>query len=260
MSASEKVSLLPEVPLLRPVPARATEPQYHAALGYLRAFITVLVVAPHAALAYHPFAPPAPSNMVVQPRLWAAFPVVDSARWNGFGLLVGFNDTFFMSLMFFLSGLFVWKTLQRKGVQSFLSDRAVRLGIPFAVAVLIAPLAYYPAYLTTGSHSGLTDFWRQWLSLGNWPVGPAWFIWVLLVFDFVAGALFLCYPNGARSWAGCLRARIAVRFCFSDLWSQSPRSPTSQWRWCLLRSTGLPLVRFSSKPAAYSTILFISFS
>jgi peptidoglycan/LPS O-acetylase OafA/YrhL len=195
MSAGEKVSLLPEVPVLRPVPARATEPQYHAAIGYLRAFITVLVVAHHAALAYHPFAPPAPANLVVQPRWWMAFPVVDSGRWSGSGLLVGFNDTFFMSLMFFLSGLFVWKSLQRKGVRSFLRDRAVRLGILFAVAVLIAPLAYYPAYLTTGSHLGLADFWRQWLSLGNWPVGPAWFIWVLLVFDVVAGVLFLLLPK-----------------------------------------------------------------
>jgi len=77
------------------------------AIGYLRAFITVLVVAHHAALAYHPFAPPSPATLVAQPRWWQAFPVVDSQRWSGFGWLVGFNDVFFMSLMFFLSGLFV---------------------------------------------------------------------------------------------------------------------------------------------------------
>jgi hypothetical protein len=165
-------------------------------IGYLRAFITVLVVAHHAALAYHPFAPPSPASLVAQPRWWMAFPVVDSVHWSGFALLVGFNDTFFMSLMFFLSGLFVWKSLQRKGAGVFLRDRAVRLGVPFVVAAaLIAPLAYYPAYLTTSSHAGIAGFWQQWRSLGNWPAGPAWFIWVLLVFDCVAAALFFFLPN-----------------------------------------------------------------
>lgn len=36
--------------------------RYNYAFGYLRAFIVVLVVAHHAALAYHPFAPPPPAG------------------------------------------------------------------------------------------------------------------------------------------------------------------------------------------------------
>jgi hypothetical protein len=35
---------------------------YNLAIGYLRAFITVLVLAHHAVLAYHPFAPPVPAS------------------------------------------------------------------------------------------------------------------------------------------------------------------------------------------------------
>lgn len=54
--------------------------------------------------------------------------MVDSQRWTGFALLASFNDIFFMALMFFLSGLFVWKSLQRKGSAYFLRDRALRLG------------------------------------------------------------------------------------------------------------------------------------
>ena len=92
---------------------------YNVALGYLRAFVTVLVVAHHAVLAYHPFAPAPPASLLIQPRWWQAFPVVDSQRWSGFILLVGFNDTFFMSPMFFLSGLFVWQSVQRKGSGRF---------------------------------------------------------------------------------------------------------------------------------------------
>jgi peptidoglycan/LPS O-acetylase OafA/YrhL len=165
------------------------------AIGTLRAVITVLVVAHHALLAYNPFAPPPPASLTAQPRFWGAFPVVDSHRWGAGGLLTSFNDMFFMALMFFLSGLFVWSSLQRKGAGTFLRDRARRLGLPFVFAALvIAPLAYYPAYLQTGG-LGFAGFRRQWLALGNWPAGPAWFLWVLLAFDAVAAGLFLLAPR-----------------------------------------------------------------
>jgi len=170
--------------------------QYNRAIGYLRAFIVVLVVAHHSALAYHSSAPPPSASLVAQPRWWEAFPVVDAQRWTGFNLLVGFNETFFMSLMFFLSGLFVWHGLKKKGSARFLRDRLLRLGIPFiAAAAVLAPLAYYPAYLQTAGHAGIAGFWRQWLSLGQWPAGPAWFVWVLLVFDCIAALLFALAPR-----------------------------------------------------------------
>ena len=196
MSSIETVPLGGATQMARPTLAAAPDSQYNVSIGYLRAFITVLVVAHHAALAYHPFAPPAPASLLAQPRWWQAFPVVDTARWTGWALLTGFNDIFFMSLMFFLSGLFVWKSLQRKGPGAFVRDRVVRLGIPFAVAAaLVAPLAYYPTYLTTPSHAGVAGFWQQWRALGNWPAGPAWFIWVLLAFDCLAAALFFLLPK-----------------------------------------------------------------
>jgi peptidoglycan/LPS O-acetylase OafA/YrhL len=97
--------------------------------------------------------------------------------------------------MFFLSGLFVWKSLQRKGSGAFVRDRMFRLGVPFVVAAaLLAPLAYYPAYLQTGQRV-FAGFWQQWISLGNWPAGPAWFIWVLLAFDCIATVLFMLMPK-----------------------------------------------------------------
>ncbi len=145
MGSIGTVLLGSETQAARPTLVAAPDQQYSVSIGYLRAFITVLVVAHHAALAYHPFAPPAPASLVAEPRWWMAFPVTDTARWSGFAALVGFNDIFFMSLMFFLSGLFVWKSLQRKGAGAFVRDRVVRLGIPFAVAAaLIAPLGLLP--------------------------------------------------------------------------------------------------------------------
>lgn len=179
-----------------PASAPQIEGDYNLSIGYLRAFITLLVLAHHAMLAYCPFAPQPPVSLSAQPRWWQAFPVVDTARWSGFSLLVGFNDVFMMSLMFFLSGLFVWNSLQRKGNARFLRDRFLRLGLPFVfVAALIAPLAYYPAFLQTGATSGFAGYARVWLSLGNWPTGPAWFVWVLLAFDCLAVLLTLSWPQ-----------------------------------------------------------------
>jgi hypothetical protein len=155
-----------------PIPQSTTAIQRNLAIGYLRAFITLLVLAHHAVLAYHPFAPAPGAALNGPARWWQAFPVVDSQRWTGFALFAAFNDIFFMALMFFLSGLFVWKSLQRKGSGHFLRDRALRLGLPFIVAAaVVAPLAYYPAYLQTGA-AGIAGFWKQWRSLGNWPAGP----------------------------------------------------------------------------------------
>ena len=93
-------------------------------------------------------------------------------------------------------------------------NRTLRLGIPFlSAAVIIAPLAYYPTYLQTGQH-GLSGFVHQWLSLGYWPAGPAWFVWLLLAFDCVATALYFYKPSWAEAM-GCFLARLSnkpIRF------------------------------------------------
>jgi hypothetical protein len=94
----------------------------------------------------------------------------------GFTLLVAFNDIFFMSLMFLLSGVFVWDSLKRKGAGVFFRDRLRRLGVPFLVSVVaLAPLAYYPSYLAAAGPAPTptpAGFVRTWLSLGVLPAGP----------------------------------------------------------------------------------------
>jgi peptidoglycan/LPS O-acetylase OafA/YrhL len=177
----------------------------NVAVGYLRAFVTLLVIAHHSVLAYHPYAPQPPASLSSEPMLWQAFPVVDSQRWPGVDVFVGFNDVFFMSLMFLLSGLFVWPSLQRKGPARFLVDRFRRLGIPFVFTVaLLAPLAYLPTYLQTGAGFHLGDFSKVWWSLPHWPSGPVWFLWVLLVFDCISAALTRLVPTWGSRLGGVL--------------------------------------------------------
>lgn len=191
-----------------------TAPRF-TALGYLRAFITLLVVAHHAVLAYHPYAP-APTAMDAPGWLWTAFPVVDAHRFAGVDLFVGFNDAFFMALMFLLSGLFTWPSLRRKAAAPYVGSRLLRLGVPFLwAAALVAPLAYYPTYLQSGGE-GVAGFVQTWLGLGAWPAGPAWFLWVLLVFDAIAALVYRLAPDGPDALGRWLSLRSPLA-CFGVL-------------------------------------------
>jgi surface polysaccharide O-acyltransferase-like enzyme len=184
-------------------------PERDVSLGYLRTFLTLLVVAHHAVLAYYPYAPPRPASLL-ENQAWGAFPVVDSVRWPGIEILVSFNDTFFMSLMFLISGVFAWSSLERKGGAHFTMDRVRKLGAAFVFSALVlAPIAYYPAYLSLAPQA--TSFAEQWLSLGSWPAGPAWFLWVLVVFAALA-ALVHSRMRGFYAAMGRLGARPAVFF------------------------------------------------
>lgn len=178
----------------------------------LRTLITLMVLLHHAVLAYHPYAPPVPADWSAAPMLWRAFPVVDAARAPGFDLLVAFNDMHFMALMFLIAGLFAWPGLSHKGAAGFLRDRARRLGIPFLVAAgVLAPLAYYASYRQAGGAPGLGAYWHAWSSLGVWPAGPAWFLWVLLAFSALA-ALIHCLAPG---WGAAAAPRASA-------WSARP--------------------------------------
>ncbi|HUJ69374.1 MAG TPA: acyltransferase [Syntrophorhabdales bacterium] len=188
----------------------APDRQYALALGYLKAFIILLVVLHHAACAYLPLiVPTTPASSLVEHMhsLRAISPVSDQQRSFFFLLVTSFNDKFFMSLMFFISGLFVWNSLRAKGSRLFLRDRFVRLGLPFLVMAALGPLTYYTSYLQSGGSEGLPGFWRQWTSLKDWPDGPAWFICVLLAFDIIVVPLAALM---ARARASLYEAGAAV--------------------------------------------------
>jgi surface polysaccharide O-acyltransferase-like enzyme len=152
------------------------------ALDRARTFIILLVLLHHSVINY------------------TYFGHGDRMRWLGFDLVVLFNDSFFMALMFFISGLFVRDSLAQKGSAIFLRDRAWRLGVPFLVSVVVLmPIAYYPTFLRYHL-PGTTDFsflhfWWRIVTVGAWPSGPAWFLWVLLALDAIAAAVWRIAPG-----------------------------------------------------------------
>src|SRR5260221_9898365 len=159
-----------------------TAPVRIVALDRARTFIILLVLLPHSGVNY------------------TYCGHGDAQRWLGFDLVVLFNDSFFMAFMFFISGLFVRDSLMRKGPAIFLRDRAWRLGVPYLISVVVLmPVAYYPTFLRYHL-PGTTDFnflhfWWRTVTVGPWPSGPAWFLWVLLALDVMAAVVWSIAPR-----------------------------------------------------------------
>jgi hypothetical protein len=171
-------------------------------LDNLRGFVILLVLAFHSVLAYLGSLPASPFPFDSPPYLWRSFPIVDSERWFGFDLFCAWLDVFLMSMMFLLSGLFVWQSLARRGSRIFVLHRLVRLGLPFAlVVILLMPLTHYATYRQTALDPGLLAYWDQLLALPLWPAGPVWFLWLLLVADIAAAALHELAPHWGETLA-----------------------------------------------------------
>jgi surface polysaccharide O-acyltransferase-like enzyme len=161
----------------------------------LRSFLTLLVVAHHSSLAYTTFAKFDKTNYMS-----STAPVVDNSRWIVMDIIEGFNDIFFMSLMFLISGLYFYRSIAKKGKRKFLSDRVLRLGLPFAIVVtLIMPLAYYPSFYLAEQRTSFAAFIHDFIFHQHWPAGPAWFIWVLLAFNLLAAIIPLHYFTASHT-------------------------------------------------------------
>lgn len=166
------------------------------ALDNLRGIVILIVLAVHAMLAYLQSTPDRGSDFNQPPYTWGSFPIVDSHRFFGFDLFCAWQDIYLMSLLFFLSGLFVWPSLSRKKNWAFLRDRALRLGLPYAFGVgILIPLAIYPSYLVTANDPSIADYWHSWLALPYWSNGPLWFVWQLLALNVLAVGLNIVVPG-----------------------------------------------------------------
>lgn len=208
-----------EIPGNHSIPAGGRQVKRDIGIDYLRSGVTVTVVAHHAALAYNTFSHYNPLRYTE-----STAPVVDTVRFFPFDVFVAWNDIFFMSLMFLISGLFVAPSITRKGVGQFLTDRTKRLGIPFIISVtLLSPAAYYPSWLLSDS-AGQGGFLGRFFTVDGWPPGPAWFISVLLLFCIVAATAHHYIPTLMRklSWSAESAGSLVVVFLAVSLATTIP--------------------------------------
>ena len=150
----------------------------NAALDRARTFLTLVVLLHHAVIPY------------------TYFGHTDPKYFFGFDMIVLATDSFFMAMFFLLSGLFAWPGLARKGPADYLIDRLIRLGLPFVIcAFTVIPIAYYAISLRQHPEVGFAKFWWETITVGPWPSGPVWFLWVLLGFDVIASLVYLISPR-----------------------------------------------------------------
>jgi glucans biosynthesis protein C len=150
----------------------------------------------------------------------------------------GHLQSFFMGLLFFVSGYFAYGSLGRRGPGSFARERLVRLGLPVLFYMLVVhpfillglnpwnfnfgpPIAFYLKYLRSG----------RFLSSS----GPLWFAFALLIFCLIFAA-----------W----RALRPDRFANDSLATSAPRqltetapSPCALWLFALALAVFSFLVR-----------------
>jgi hypothetical protein len=199
--------------------------------------VIILILAFHSFSAYIVSQPAGSERFDEPPYVWTAFPIIDSERWIGFDLICAFMFLYLMQLMLFLSGLFVWPSLSRRGWQSFLGRRVFRLGVPFVVGTyVLMPITFYAVYRVTAVDPTWSAFWVHWSTLPISPTGPMWFLWFLLILDIAATLLLLRYkvhfsnsilnkiiPNPIRSFI--------VLICISAVLYLPLATIYSPWQW-----------------------------
>lgn len=124
---------------------------------------------------------------VIKPMQWQY-----DILWN----ILGINQSFFMSLFFFISAYFVTSSLTRKNSVHFMLDKLKRLGIPTLMTIfIILPLvaiitSYFMPYNITNAGINNTNYASilnyligSLFKTGNITLGVTWFLWTLIVFN-----------------------------------------------------------------------------
>jgi surface polysaccharide O-acyltransferase-like enzyme len=233
------------------------------ALHNLRGVAIAFVLMLHSSTAYlASIDAPGPSYAFDRPPYgWLAYAIIDPRRWLGFDIFCAWLDLFLMSLMFFLSGAFVWPSLERAGFKKFLGRRLLRLVVALAFGVfVVVPVALYPVYRLSAAEPSFVGYLAAYRSLPFTPIGPMWFLWVLLAFDVIAACL--------HRWGG--RAVAAVHSLAESIASRPLLALTAfalvaaaayvpfalaftPWRWSAFGPFGIQLAR----PLLYAAYFFL---
>jgi glucans biosynthesis protein C len=241
----------PAMATLRRQTADKERSQSSVALSNLRGLVIVIVVAFHSFAAYLASVSSTIAPFDHPPYRWLAFPIIDNQRWFGFDIFCAFQDIYLMSLMFFLSAVFTWPSLSRKGEGRFLRDRFQRLGLPFLFGVtVLVPIALYPAYRVRAVDPSLHAYIRHYLALPFWPNGPMWFLWQLLALAVLASVLHRFVPHWIESlchWSRRAAMRPGLYFLVLGFIAALAYVPLAlvftPWRWATHGPFGLQFSR-----------------
>ncbi|HEX8919305.1 MAG TPA: acyltransferase [Chloroflexota bacterium] len=110
---------------------------------------------------------------------------------------------FWLGVFFLIAGLFVPKSLQKKGAWKFSRERIIHLGIPLAVyALIVMPLLKYAVVRALGQTTQSPWGW-SFDHIVPLYAGPLWFVGALMIFS-VAYAIY------DRIWPGRPKGDAAI--------------------------------------------------
>ena len=144
-------------------------------IDQIKAVMIALVIAQHVLLA------------MLVPGIWFGIhiPYNESAHPLFIGISswsLYFFNTFFMYMLFLISGYFVPRSVQKKGVTRYLKERLLRIGIPFAFGLLLINSS---SFLLGRLSPGSATADMPWRDLPFNQLGVMWFLVVLFAFDLL---------------------------------------------------------------------------
>lgn len=151
-------------------------------IDWLRVLVILSLIPFHAALTYLRFG-----------TVYIKAPVSDLAALPCLTVVVPLGD-FFMTLLFFVSGIASFYSFKKRGVGEYVGERATKLMIPFLLGFLfLCPVTAYLQAIYEGFEGGFLSFipqffWYQ--SFHYHGYGHLWFLLYLFVFSMLCVPLF----------------------------------------------------------------------
>lgn len=145
-------------------------------IDYLRTLVIVLVVNLHCCVTYSHVGDWYVKNDAEPSR----------ATFIGFLLWEAHLQAFFMGLLFLLAGYFSWISLNRRGSEGFLRERALRLGLPaIFYMLLIHPFILFVINPWNARFPPFLSWYRDYIFRFTFlkSTGPLWFLVALLLFS-----------------------------------------------------------------------------
>lgn len=139
-------------------------------IDLIKVFLTCLVVVHHAGQAYG--------------KTGGVWLVSEDTYLDYLPTLFFFNASFMMGFYFFISGYFIFSSLQRKSKIDFLKERLIKFGIPlvFFSLVIFTPLHFF---LSNEGTSFLDFSYNLYFNKPPLSFGHLWFVALLLVFSLL---------------------------------------------------------------------------
>jgi glucan biosynthesis protein C len=173
----------------------------------LRSLNILGTVAFHSSLAYSPYINKNHFEVLT------AFPLIQTNQAvAGVDFFLGLRLSYAMQLMFYLSGLFVWRSLQKRGPKEYLILRFRRLIIPFILGyLLIMPITYGAAMVQDhlSQPEALTILAKGFMP-GVSGFGQLWFLLLLFVFEIIIAGIYA----SQRDWVEQKMQKIMPRMLY----------------------------------------------